>query len=653
MTRFTTLFEKGRIGSMEVKNRTVMAPMGTLSADEGFVTDKTIDYYVARAKGGVGLIITQGTAVSQKAPGGKEFMALWDDKFIPGVQELADAVHQYGTKIAIQLGHHGLQHSDPGRMLGYGSAEIEIVGPSPVVYLPTGMMPKELTKEGINELVEAFSEAARRTKTAGCDAVEFHGAHGRLINQFLSPYYNRRTDEYGGTAEKRTRFACEIIRRTREKVGPDFSILIRINGDDDFVGGTTIEEAARQALYLVEAGADCIDVSCGVQEFASRLIATWVHPPGLIVHLAEAIKKVVNVPVITVGRLHAALANKILEEGRADFVAFGRPLLADPELVNKAEQGRVGDTRMCIACNNCMQSLTDHLFRGQEISGRALRCTINPTLFREKDFAIEPTASPKNVMVIGGGLAGMQAALFAAQRGHVVSLFEKTGKLGGQWNVASATKWTRHYGAVAKQLRRDLEKAGVAVVLNTEITLDLVREKKPDVAVVATGAIPTVPDLPGIDGANTVQANDVLLGTVNCGDRIVIIGGSGYDTQIAYFIANQGKQVFLVTEQQVGEGMEAFAFRSLKDSLVKLGAHFYTNYKPIDIREDGITIYGPLGLVSLKADTVVLALSPKPEKRLMEVLKKEVPELYSIGDCVEPRSALDALEEGADVGIKV
>ncbi|MFC1928935.1 NAD-binding protein, partial [Chloroflexota bacterium] len=469
MARFPKLFQPGRIGTLEVRNRIVMPAMGTFTADsEGYITDRTIDYHVERVKGGVGLIITQAVAILSDA-NTPYIMSLYDDKFIPRLKELSHAVHQYGASIALQLAHRGMAGSlfyDPKE-----AGEINSIGPSAVNLVETGLTGKELTREDISHMVEAYAEGARRAKEAGFDAIEFHGAHGYLISNFLSGYTNRRSDEYGGTPEKRARFACEILKRTREKVGPDFPVIFRFSGADFLPNGITLEDTLIQAPMLVEAGANALHVSASAQETTEWQFLSYLWPDGAIVYLAEAVKKVVNVPVITVGKLSDPLvAERILEEGKADFVAMGRGLLADPELPNKAKQGRLDDIRRCIYCNNC------RLFTSQErVRFGGTLCTVNPAICREREFALKPTAAPKKVMVIGGGLAGMEASRVLAERGHQVNLYERSDRLGGQWNIACQLPLKEGFANVTRYLSKGMDKAGVNVVLNKEVTPELVK----------------------------------------------------------------------------------------------------------------------------------------------------------------------------------
>jgi len=378
MDTFTELFRSGRISLLEMKNRIVMAAVGSSLADgEGYVTDRAIDYYVERARGGVGLIIVKLTSVMKNARGSKHHLAAYDDKFIPRLGDLSRAVQGHGARVALQLGHHGNNASHPRRQQGFPPGEQVVVGPSPIAYIETGVIPHELTRTEILELVEAFASASQRAKEAGFDAVEFHGAHGKLISQFLSPYYNRRTDEYGGSVENRARFGCEILAAARRQVGPHFPLIMRMDGWDGYEGGFSREEAVTTAPLFVAAGADALHVSAGASEATHWQFLTYMQEPGGLVHLAEAVKKVVTVPIITVGKLgDPLLAEEVLKQGKADFIAMARPLLADPCLVNKIREGRREEIRSCIYCNNCVGSG----------SYKGWSCTVNPSVLRERNM---------------------------------------------------------------------------------------------------------------------------------------------------------------------------------------------------------------------------------------------------------------------------
>lgn len=648
----TRLFQPGMIGKMEVKNRLVMAPMATLSHDaEGFIQDRTVDYYAERAKGGVGLIIAQSSNALQegRAPGRP---GAWDDKFIPGLRKVATAVHEAGGKIAWQIANHGKLYSAWLSRIPRPE-EIKVLGPSAIPWVRNGVAPQEATKEDIERIVEGFGEAARRVKEAGFDAVEIHGAHGYMITQWLSPRDNRRTDEYGGSVERRARMACEIIARVRQKVGPDFPVSFRVSGSHFIEGGATIEDTVQQAPLFVEAGADALHISACEEETTHWQFLPYMMPDGAIVHLAAAVKKAVNVPVIAVGKIwDPRFAERILEEGKADFVAMGRALLADPELPNKAREGRFDEIRRCIYCNNCLNFAA----APESVRARGVSCTVNPAVLRERMFTVEPAPSPKKVMVVGGGLAGMEAATVLAERGHQVSLYERSDRLGGQWNIASALPLKAGYQSLTQYLIRGLDRSGARVILNTAVTRELAERERPDVIIVATGASPKALDVPGAEERNVVQANDVIMGKVPVGERVVVVGGRMVGMEMADSLAEQGKKVYLVTMNKLGENgipLERNVFRALRARLIEHGVHLFPDSPVHEIRENGVHIEYNRELIFLKADTVVLAVGAKAENKLTEELISAGFETHMIGDCVSARDAREAIREGAEIGREI
>lgn len=651
MTQLTKLFEPGRIGRMELKNRLVMAPMGTrTSDDEGFITQRTIDFYVARANGGVGLIISQTTPCVPEKVRTPDRAYLDDDKFIPSLSKLAEAVHAHGSKMAIQLVHYGVAAA-PMRVSLEHPELIELVGPSAVPSVRFSETPREMSRQDIEFFVESFAEGARRVKDAGFDAVEIHGAHGYLISTFLSPRSNIRTDEYGGSPENRARFACEIISRARQKVGPDFPIIFRFSGSDFLEGGISIDDSVRQAPLFVQAGADALHVSSSVWDSSPWMFPCYIFPYGAITHLAQAVKRAVDVPVITVGKLgEPVVAERVLEEGKADFIAIGRGLLADPELPNKAREGRLDDICRCIYCNMCTTQNKLRVATGRMI------CSVNPELFREAEFPAKSTTSPKKVMVVGGGLAGMEAARTLAERGHEVTLYERSDKLGGQWSIACQEAGKENLASLITYLARGLDRAGVKVTMNKEVTPELVRELNPGAVVVATGGSPMTLNVPGANRENVVQAVDVITGKARVGDKVVVVGGRYVGMEVALSLARQGKKVSLITKNALGENgtpLERNTFLTLRQMLVDNGVFLYPYFPLLEIREDGVYVAQDNDLLFLKADTVVMAVGTKAENKLAEALEHAGHDVHRIGDCLEPRYVMYAIYEGREVGCQI
>jgi 2,4-dienoyl-CoA reductase-like NADH-dependent reductase (Old Yellow Enzyme family)/thioredoxin reductase len=627
----TRLFQPGRIGGVEVRNRIVMAPMGVGYCTEfGYITDRAVAFYEARAGGGVGLISTGGAYVADIGQSPAHHMGIYDDEHVPGLRRLAGAIKAHGAASFIQL----IQPASK-------TAEVPEALPHPLMGAPPG----DLSKEEIGHLVELFIQAARRAKDAGFDGIEIHGAHGYLISQFLSPKTNPRSDEYGGSAAKRARFACEIVRGIKQRLGRDFPIIFRMNGDDYIDGGLTIEEAVVQAPLLVEAGADALSVSAGIFQGYHWQIPTVIQPSGCLTHLAAAVKKVVTVPVITAGKLgNPLIAERVLAEDRADFIALGRPLLADPELPDKAKRGKLEDIRPCIYCNlGCSTK--------RPLPDVAATCSVNPACGRESEYAIEPALHPKRVMVVGGGLAGMEAARTLAQRGHDVSLYEKEGKLGGQWNIVSS--YQPEVAALTEYLARGVDRAGVRVFLNTNVNRQTVEEAKPEAIVVATGAIPTIPEVPGVRGRNVVLAWDVLMGSVELGREVVVIGGQTTALEAACLLAEQGRKVSVVGMREVASRVNWFLKGALKERLIQDGVYLYPGTTLHSISGRGVSVLDKRQMLFLKADTVVLAAGSSSENELAEPLQGLVPEVYTVGDAVEPRDSMDAIHEGSRVGREI
>ena len=634
----SNLFSSGKIGDMTIRNRIVMPPMQTRGADEnGFITGALIGYYTARAKGGAGLIIVQQ---SFAWPGAKLIrgIALWDDANIPGLKELARNIKAYGAKAAIQIGGRGTQQ-DNG---------LTAVAPSPIPSAYDEEIPRELTVEEIYAYVDAFVEAAVRIHSASFDAVEIHGAHGHLVSQFLSPYTNRRRDDFGGSVENRTRFARLILSRIREALGPEFPILFRMNGDDFIEGGITIDDAAKQANLLVAAGADALHVSGSCHETIWHHFPPYLYPSGSLVHLAAAIKHRVSVPVITVGKINdPVFANQIVRDGKADFIAMGRALIADPDLPAKAREGRLDDIRRCIYCCKCLTWESNPRLRNRGIS-----CTVNPGVLREKEFEICKTDHPKKIMVVGAGLAGMEAARTLALRGHQVSLYEKSAHLGGQWRIAERPEGKADYKALIPYLARGLKKAGVCAILNTHVTLPVILNENPDIVLVATGAVPKawIGDFPDGQGPNIVQANNVLMGSAATGNRLVVVGGRSIGMEAAVILAREKKHVSLVEMAAIGHGLQAGIRATLRNQLVEHGVYLFPHTTVMRITSTGVDVANNGSLLHLNADTVVLAIGVEPVMDLMEELKEQAFEVYAIGDCQSARDAMEAINEGAEIG---
>jgi 2,4-dienoyl-CoA reductase-like NADH-dependent reductase (Old Yellow Enzyme family)/NADPH-dependent 2,4-dienoyl-CoA reductase/sulfur reductase-like enzyme len=634
------LFSSFSIGTLETKNRIVMPPMAThYASPEGFVTDRQIAYYVERARGGVGYITIEHTGILRQGKASPKMLLISSGEHASSIERMIDAVHRAGGKIVVQINHAGRQTSS-------AVTGMPIVGPSPISCPTRNEIPRELSVGEIEDITGAFSMAAERVKNAGGDGVELHMAHGYLLCSFLSSFSNRRNDPYGGNIEGRTRFARDVLNGVRNRVGPDFPIICRLSGDEYVDGGLKIEETKQIAEILEKEGANALHVS------ACNAASGYLNQPpyyveeGVFVHLAEAIKSVVDIPVITVGRIrNPVMADQIVRDGKADLVSMGRALIADPHLPKKAEEGRFEEIIPCLSCNRCIQTQRKE----------AIRCAVNPETGNEDRFKFSKTDRPKKVWVIGGGPAGLKAAEISALRGHEVTIFERGPKLGGRMRLAAIPPKKAVLNDFLGYLERRVRSLGVTLELGREFTPERVKTGKPSAVIVASGARPLIPGWKGIKESGALSVDAVLTGEGNVGDRILVVGASGIGAETADYLLEMGKEVTLVEMLgEIASDLVTHLKHYLSQRLREKGATLHTSTKVKELGKGYAMVEDASGTRKIEGfDTIVLAVGSKSDDRIAKDLEGKVPALYVIGDASGPREVLEAVYEGEEVAIKI
>ncbi len=646
---------------MEVKNRIFMPAMHLNMARNYKVTDRLVDFYAERARGGAGMI-TVGYATVDERSGNPGNIGAHSDDFIPGLSRLAAAIREQGARASVQLNHAGrYNHS----MLMGGK---QPVAPSAVASRLTRETPKELEVADITEVIASFADAARRVKEAGFDAVEILAGTGYLISEFLSPLTNRRGDEYGGSFDNRIRFGLEVVAAVRGAVGKDFPLLVRLNGNEFMEGGTTAEELREFAAALADGGVDAICVNVGWHEAQVPQIVSEV-PRGVFAYLAREIRGRVTIPVIASHRINdPVVAREMLAGGVCDMVAIGRALIADPDFPEKARSGREGEIVHCVACG---QGCFDNLFKM-----KAVECLCNPLAGYESSRRGAPAKVPLKVMVVGGGAAGMSAAIAAAGRGHRVTLFERDGRLGGQLLLAGAPPGRGEFRQLATDLVRQVTLSGVNVVLGSRVDEIMIDSFSPDALIVATGGVPVTPAIEGVELPHVVQAWDVLAGKVSTGKRVVVIGGGAVGVETALLLAEQGTlspealKFLLVHGAEPAERLYSLATRGKLDVTViemldQLGKNFgkstrwgmlqdverygvrsRTAARVVEITPHHVRIEVDGREEELGADTVVLAVGTRPYNPLQEAATARGILARVVGDAVRPAMVFDAIHEG-------
>jgi 2,4-dienoyl-CoA reductase-like NADH-dependent reductase (Old Yellow Enzyme family)/thioredoxin reductase len=656
MNRYPNVFTPIKIGNLEIKNRIEIPPM-TFQATDSIVTPPMIEFYQSLARGGAGILTVGDSAVDFDYGGGHlGQLNIGQDRIIVGLSSLVEAVHKYGAKLSIELNHGGRRQQP--KVIGGRNP----IGPSPV---PTKTEEANALKEGrkkvrvtemnqdmIDQVIENYANACFRCMTAGMEMVMIHGAHGHLLSQFVSPYANKRTDNYGGSLENRARFVIEVLTAIRKKVGNKLALEYRISGDEMIPEGMHEDETI-EFIKIIEDKIDLVHISLGLLDdmpYAPYHIQPTYLPHNYNVHRAEKVKKAVKIPVTCVGSVtDLESAEQILKEGKADIVAMGRSQLADPELIYKSVHGQPEDVRPCLRCCVCL----DRLRKPSQI-----RCAINPITGREVEYKYIPAAKDvKKVVIIGGGPGGMEAAQIASSRGHKVTLYEKDAELGGALRYAAAPPFKADMKKYLDWMIKKTKQANVEIKLSTAVTPAMIKVAKADVLFIAVGAEPFIPDIPGIKNSNVLIANDVDIDKAKTGNSVIVAGAGLTGCETALHLAQQGKKVTIIDMiDESGIASDA-AFMSKINLLELLGQQkvkLMMNVKLEAITSKGITVIDKnWNRIDLKADTVVLALGVKPLSKTVESLKDIVTDTYIIGDCLRPRNLMNAVHDAFNYSVEI
>jgi mycofactocin system FadH/OYE family oxidoreductase 2 len=646
---FRNLFSPIKIGTMTVPNRIVFPAHWTwLFGPHEAPNERMRHYFATRAAGGAGLIVTTPNMVWPPTTSGG-YVATRDDQAMPAFKMISQAIHEHGAKAVAQLVHLG---PDTGVLEsgGAGLAASAVGGLSGLLPSILGSdIPHEMDKDDIRQIVASYADTAYRMRETGYDGVEVSSAvgAGMLLISFLSPLTNKRTDEYGGSLENRFRLHTEIIDAVRKAVGPDFVVGLRLVGDMLVDGGTTLDDTKVLAAKVEASGkVDYLSICAG----RAGHIPAMLFPLGSFVYLAAGVKEVVNLPVICHGRINDPVqAEQILSANQADLVGMARALICDPEWPNKAREGRPEEIRKCIACNQrCYMNFQKRL---------PISCTLNPAAGREKELgAIVPAVTKKKVVIIGGGAAGLETARVAALRGHQVSLYEKGKELGGQLILAAKIPKREDFAEVPRYYTYQMNHLGVEVVLETEVTAEMVKEKNPDAVVIATGSAPVRPPVPGGDRANVVWVRDVIRGEATVGERVVVIAAEHHEQAlgVANFLASQGKKVELINHClyagiELDSGTMGFMYRQLLNQ----GGAITPLTRVKEIEEQAVVTLNVLTGAERRiegVDSVVIAAIGQADDTLYRTLKGELKEIYAVGQCLSPRLLPDSIWDGNRVG---
>jgi len=643
-----------KIGNLEIRNRVVMPSMTNNYTKDGYVTEQMLDYYEARARGGVGMIcVEDGIVDFPVGNNAKNPVSIDNDKYIPMLTKLSTVIKKHGARAAIQISHAGRR---AGRV-SHENGCLEVtrgmmpVAPSIVGHPSPGhVVPQELRIEEIDGIVEKFGQATRRAVEAGFEVVGLHCAHMYLCGEFLSPWANKRTDKYGGSLENRLRFVLEIIERMKKELG-NVPLICRMNGQEP-KGGNTLLEIREIARRLQLAGVEAISVSTGFgavlneRDFISAE-APIGTPEGCIVHLAENIKIGVTIPVM-VGNMirNPEFVESVLLENRADMITLGRPLITDPDWVNKVSAGRYRDIRPCVSCcQGCLGYMTKDL---------PVTCIMNPVTGKEGDLSMQPVPAKreKRVLVIGGGPGGLETAITAASRGHKVTIWEKAHQLGGTVLLAELPPRKDELKKIRDYFKHTVSQLKIEVELGKEANKELIKDFKPDAVVLAIGGKSIIPLIKGIELNNVFLANDVLKNNMILGEKVVIIGGGQVGVELAELLGEKGVSVTVVealpnVAEDMFSGVKIPLMFKLEDYKVRL----LTKTLAKEIKANGVLIERNGAEEFIEADSMVIAVGLAAQNSFEAELKEFVPEVYAVGDCIKPGNILGAIHGGYKVGL--
>jgi len=640
---FDHLFAPFTLKNLTLPNRIVMPGLASfLIEDNGAITEKTVEHYRRRAAGGPAMVIMEACSVASEGIVSPHQARIYHDRFTPGLARIARSMKSEGCVPGIQI-HHGGRQTSP-RVIGRKPFAPSLL-PCPTI---RGEV-EPLSVDQIQNIVRQFGDAAVRAVEAGFELIEIHGAHGYLINQFLSSFSNVRDDAYGGDVSGRSRFAQEVIREVRRRVGKAFPIAFKISAQEFVPGGLTVEESIAILRLLLDCGVDIVQVSAGNDATPEWICQPMFMEKACLADSAEAVRKALGIPVMAVGRINGPeIADEIIARGQADLVCIGRGLLADPKMPIKAREGRMDDIRTCIACNTCMESI----FR----RGR-VECLVNPALGREQEMVLIPAEERKKVMVVGGGPGGLDVAWVAAKRGHEVHLYEQQETLGGQLLLGSVSRYKKELLTLIEYQKKQIRKYGVTCHLGCRVDAGTVKESAPDVVILATGSVSNPPPVPGITGPLVRSIPEILNGGLKqlSQGKTIVIGGGATGCEIALHIAESGGEVTIVEKtRRIGPMIETVTRKIFLQKLKERGVNLLTGTEVVRIQERGVLVMNrDSGEQFLEADYVTTATGMKSDDSLYQALLPLGIPIHRIGDCLEPRSAKAAILEGALIGRKI